>query len=131
MKDWKVKQYMYHQLNSDYSDDLNKVETVYNEDTVIEDAVRHFYEKVDQWLYPAKSYFVAICYAYWLSEDYDEDFMECLNDKDLLYGNDPYYKTYDESPDIYNSILDQIELLPNTGMVPDVREYYELECGIK
>ena len=131
MKDWKVKQYMYHQLNSDYSDDLNKVETVYNEDTVIEDAVKHFYEKVDQWLYPAKSYFVAICYAYWLSEDYGEDFMECLNDKDLLYGNDPYYKTYDESPDIYDSILDQIRLLPNTGMVPDVREYYELECGIE
>lgn len=130
MKEWKVKQYLYHKLNTDFKDDLNKVEVVYDDDNIAEGAIKHFYEKVDVWLYPAKSYFVAICYAYWLSQDYDEDFYELLNDKDLLYGNDPEFKIYNESPEIYNEILDKVTLIPDSGMVPDVREYYEAECGI-
>lgn len=129
MQEWKVKQEIFHRLNKNYSDDLNKVNIVQSDDNV-NDAVRHFKEHVDQWIYPAKSYFVAICYAHWISEDYGEDFYKLLNDPDLLHRNDPYFVTYKNDPETYDAIINRIQLLPMTGMVPDVRKYYEAECGL-
>mgnify|MGYP001023642107 CR=1 FL=1 len=131
MQEWKIRQYIYHKLHTNFSDNLNNVPVVYNEATIVEDAVKHFHEKVDEWLYPAKSYFVAICYAYWIAQDYKEEFFDLLNDPELLYGNDPYFKTYREDPETYDAILNEIELPPSDGMVPDVRKYYEAECGIE
>lgn len=129
MQEWKIKQEIYHRLTQEHSDDLNKVDVVISEN-IIEDAVKHFYEKVDQWIYPAKSYFVAICYAYWISEDYGDDFYNLLNDPDLLAGNDPYFVTYDSDPETYKSIINQISFpIPMIGMTPDVRQYYDAEIG--
>ena len=131
MKEWRVRQELYHRLNKEYSDDLNNVDIVWTED-VVNEAVRHFYERIDQWIYPSKSYFVAICYASWLSEDFDEDFFDLLNDPMLLAGNDPYFKPYNLDSEIYDSILKHVSLpLPMTGMVEDVRSYYEEEFGIR
>lgn len=131
MKEWKIRQFVYHSTTQEYQDDLNKFDIVYNEDNIVNDAVLHFEERVDQFLYPAKSYFVAICYAYWIQQQYGDDFYESLNDKNLLYGNDPYFKTYDEDKETYDQILQRVELLPMKGMVPDVRKYYDAECGIE
>ena len=129
MKDWKVKQEVYHRLNKEYSDDLNKVDIVIS-DKVEEDALRHFFEYVDEWIYPSKSYAVAFCYAYWISQDFDEDFWQLLNDPMLLAGNDPYYKTYDESPEVYDYLFDHVDWpIPMKGMVPDIKEYYDAEIG--
>ena len=50
-------------MATEHKDDLNKVDIVWRPDSIVNDAVRHFDEKVDEWIYPAKSYFVAICYA--------------------------------------------------------------------
>lgn len=128
MQEWKIKQEIYHRLNKEYSDDLNNVDIVISHEYY--DIIKHFYDKVDQWIYPAKSYFVAICYASWISEDYGDDIFDLLKDPMLLAGNDPYFKTYDEDPDTYNRILLQIGLpIPMRGMVPDVREYYNDEIG--
>ena len=98
MKEWQVKQEVYHRLNKNHTDDLNKVEIVFddNQEVIIKNAIRHFNEKVDEWLYPAKSYVVAICYAYWVSRDFNEDFYDLLNEPMLLAGNDPYFKTYEK-----------------------------------
>jgi hypothetical protein len=50
----------------------------------------------------------------------------------LLAGNDPYFKTYEEDQETYNKILRDIELpLKMTGMVPDVKEYYDEEIGFR
>ena len=50
----------------------------------------------------------------------------------LLAGNDPYYKTLDESREIYEYLYDNIEWpIPMTGMVPDIKEYYNAEIGCK
>jgi len=130
MKLWKIKQEIYHRLNKDYNDDLNKVNIINSQD-IVGDAVKHFYENVSEWIYPAKSYFVAICYATWICEDYGEDFYQLLNDPELLYGNDPYFVPYDLDPETYDAILDQVPIIPTKGMVPDVRKYYEAECGLK
>jgi hypothetical protein len=130
MKEWRIRQEIYHRLNRDHDDDLNKIEIKIT-NTIVEDAVRHFNERVNDWIYPAKSYFVAICYAEWLSEDFGEDFYDLLNDEMLLAGNDPYFRTFFEDPDTYSEILNRIDRsIPMKGMVPDVRKYYEKEFGL-
>ena len=132
MKEWKVKQEIHHRLNPQPVDDLNKLEIVYTEENIKETALEHFFERVDDLIYPAKSYFVAVCYAYWISQDYNEDFWDLLRDPDLLAGNDPYYKTLDEDPETYSYLFDNIDWpIPMTGMTPDVKEYYDAEIGSK
>lgn len=129
MLDWKTRQQLFNSTAEEFTDDLNKV-TVRIEKNVSKWAVKHFNERVDEWVYPAKSYFVAVCYAYWISIDFKEDFYDCLNDPQLLAGNDPYFKPYEEAKEIYNTILEQVELpdpSSQMGMVPDVRSYYEEE----
>lgn len=127
MKEWKLRQEVFHRLNCDHSDDLNKVDIVLS-DNIAHDALRHFFERVDEWVYPAKSYFVAYCYAYWISQDFQEDFWQLLRDPDLLYGNDPYFQPYDKSPDVYDFLFDNVDWpIPMKGMVPDVYEYYKEE----
>lgn len=128
MRDWKINQELYHRLNTEYTDDLNKIDIVITEN-IKEDALRHFVEYVDEWIYPAKSYVVAFCYAYWISQEFfNENFYDLLNDPKLLYGNDPYFKPYNEDPDTYNYLMEHVEFpIPMKGMVPDIREYYNAE----
>lgn len=129
MKEWKIKQEVYHRLNKEDTDNLNNVE-IQMTTNIKQDALRHFFEKIDEWIYPSKSYFVAYCYAYWISIDYNENFWDLLNDPDLLYGNDPYFKTYNEDPETYEFLFDHIDWpIAMKGMVPDVKEYYDAEIG--
>ncbi len=130
VKEWKIRQALYHKLNNDYADDLKKVKIQFSKD-ITENAIRYFYNKNMGFIYPSKSYVVAICYAHWLSKDFGEDFIELLNDKDLLYGNDPYFKTYDEDTYTYDEILKKITPFDeNKGIIPDIRNYYNAEFFI-
>ena len=127
MKDWKIKQELYHRLNVVHEDDLSKV-NIQKTNNVVDDAIKYFNERDIGWIYPSKSYVVAICYAWWLSHDFKEDFADLLNDKDLLYGNDPYFKPYSEDTDTYNAIIDKVLPLNETkGMVPDIKKWYTAE----
>jgi len=126
MKEWKARQKAYHLTTELFKDDLNRVDITFSED-IVEDALMHFNEKVDEWIYPAKSYVVAICYAKWLERDFDEDFYETLDDRDLLYGNDPYFVPYSEDEKTYDAILAELDFSDDEGMVPDIYEYYQEE----
>lgn len=126
MKDWKARQMAFHATSGDFRDDLNEVDIVISED-IVGDAVLHFEEKIDEWIYPSKSYVVAICYAKWLEQDFDEDFYEVLDDPDLLFGNDPYFVPYSEDEGTYQAILEEIHFDEFSGMVPDIYEYYKEE----
>ena len=127
MKDWKIKQELYHRLNVVHEDDLSKV-NIQKTNNVVDDAIKYFNERDIGWIYPSKSYVVAICYAWWLSHDFKEDFADLLNDKDLLYGNDPYFKPYSEDKDTYNAIIDKVLPINETkGMVPDIKKWYTAE----
>lgn len=129
MKDWKIRQQYFDMVNGSdgYKDDLNEVEiNLVEGDEVIEQAIRHFEEYVDEWIYPSKSYVVAICYAQWISDDFDEEFYETLNDPELL-PRDPYFVPYDEDRYTYDAIIEAITPLDMTGMVPDIYEYYKEE----
>lgn len=126
MKQWKINQEIYHRLNKNHDDDLSNKKIIIT-DNIVDDAVRYFETTDIGWIYPSKSYMVAICYARWLCEYFDENPFECLNDPGLLYNNDPYFITYDKMKNSYDSILTRIggwKFDENKGMVPDVKRYF-------
>lgn len=129
ISEWKIRQEIYHRLNTEYSDDLNDKDVVLT-DNIVDDAVRYFYERDIGWIYPSKSYMVGICYAKWLSEEFGGDPLDYLNDPDLLYGNDPYFVTYNEDKENYDKILKEIQgwnFEPTLGMCLDVKGYFTEE----
>jgi hypothetical protein len=126
-KEWKVRQALYHKLNNEHTDDLKKFKVEFSKD-IIENAIKYFYNKDMGFIYPSKSYVVAICYAYWLSKDFNENFYELLRDKDLLFNNDPYFKTYDNDREVYDNIIKRVfPLNENKGIVLDIKKYYTSE----
>ncbi len=128
MQDWKVRQEVFHRLNTEHDDDLKNFE-VHITETVVEDAIRYFTSRDIGWVYPAKSYMVGICYARWLSEEFGGDPLDYLDDPDLLYGNDPYFCEYSRDPETYHSILNVIgwDFDETAGLCPDVKEYFKQE----
>lgn len=129
MEDWKIRQEIYHRLNKDLRDDLSDKSIEMSKD-IVKNAVRYFNETNVGWIYPAKSYMVAICYSKWLAEKFGGIAEDYLNDPDLLYGNDPYFVEYSKDPASYHSILNAIggwDFDELAGMVPDVKEYFKEE----
>lgn len=125
MNDWKIRQEIYHRLTTEYDDDL-KTKNVTISKNVVNDAIRYFYDKSIGWVYPSKSYMVAICYAKWLEYYFGGDAYDYLNDTDLLYGNDPYFVEYSRDPKTYHEILETVtwEFDESAGLVHDVKEYF-------
>lgn len=133
MDDWKIRQEIFHRLKTEHSDDLSDKHIELSQNTVA-DAVRYFKETNIGWIYPAKSYMVGICYSLWLSEIYGGDPLKYLNDPELLYNNDPYFKPYEDSSMTYDLILEKINgwNFDNAqGVVPQVRHYFDLEFMLK
>lgn len=127
MNEWKIKQKIYHRLNNDFDDELKNFKIEVKEE-IIKYALEYFKSDQIGWIYPAKSYVVAICYAKWISQDFNENFYEILDDKDLLANNDPYFVTYNTSKIIYDEIINTIGNFDQTkGVIPDIRKYYEKE----
>ena len=132
MTEWKIRQEIYHRLKKDHDDDLSKYKIEFTKD-IVKQAIRYFRETDIGWIYPSKSYMVGICYSRWLSENFGGNPLDYLNDNELLYNNDPYFKTYSEDFEIYDSILKEIgkwEFDVNLGMVPDVKNYFVEEFMI-
>lgn len=126
MKEWKVNQELYHKLNPQHNDDLSQFTVEMNED-IVSTAVKYFTSKDLGWVYPGKSYMVAICYARWIHEHWGDDFYQLLDDPMLLYGNDPYFTPYSKASHVYDQILKTIGGLyfdETVGFVPDVKQYF-------
>jgi len=132
MKDWQIRQELYHRIHKEHDDDLNSQDVEITNDIVL-NAVRYFEKRDIGWIYPSKSYMVGICYARWLSEEFGGEPIEYLNDESLLYHNDPYFVTYNEDKLTYDEILIQIDgwNFKEKGMVSDVREYFDKEFMIE
>lgn len=128
MKEWQIRQELYHRLNTEHSDDLSNFDVEVNGD-IINNAIKYFKGTDIGWVYPAKSYMVGICYARWLSEEFGGEPLDYLNNEHLLYGNDPYFVTYDNDTATYDEILKNIGgwNFENIGIVPDVRGYFDEE----
>jgi hypothetical protein len=129
MDDWKIRQEIFHRLKTEHSDDLSDKHIELSQNTVGA-AVRYFKETNIGWIYPAKSYMVAICYSRWLARHFGGIPEDYLEDPDLLYGNDPYFVQYSSDPETYHRILNAIgswQFDETQGMVPDVHIYFQEE----
>lgn len=126
MKDWKIRQEIYHRINTSYTDDLNTKQVELSAD-IVNDAIKYFTHRDIGWIYPSKSYMVGICYSRWLAEHFGGDPLDYLEDPGLLYDNDPYFVQYSTDPSTYHQILAAInnwQFVETQGMVPDVRKYF-------
>ena len=129
--EWKIRQEIYHRLHKDHSDDLNTKAVVLTNQTV-KHAIDYFNKRDIGWIYPSKSYMVAICYARWLAENFGGIPLEYLEDPELLYNNDPYFVEYSRDPKTYHQILNVIgwDFDESLGMIPDVKQYFNDEFMI-
>ena len=75
---------------------------------VLIDTIVNFFKTESDLIYPAKSYFVAIIYAKAIEKYFHKNFYLTLDDNRLL-PDDFYFKTYTESKEIYDSVLDKID----------------------
>ena len=109
MREWKLRQKIYHAMHNfeEFSDDFSKMQIIENfeENFLIEKALDYPKIQSNFLYYPAKSYAVAITYAYLLEKEFNEKMLECLDDSDLLFNNDPYFKKYSEDKNTYDNIL--------------------------
>ena len=109
MKEWHIRHQIFHQFfnNSDIGDDLNSEIIIeeYEDNIIIQRALEYPHKQTKELYYPGKSYAIAVTFAKLLEHHFGEDFYTSLNDELLLYGNDPYYKTYSESKHIYDQII--------------------------
>jgi hypothetical protein len=131
MKDWKLRQEIYHRLTTEHEDSAENFDYEIS-DNIVNNAVKYFVTTDIGWIWPAKSYMVGICYARWLSVQFGGRPLEYLIDPELLYNNDPYFKPYNEDPQSYIQILEQIggwDFNETLGVVPQVKKYYNLEFG--
>ena len=77
-------------------------------------------------IYPAKSYFVAIVYAKCIEKYFHINFYDALNDEELL-PDDKYFKTYNESKDIYDKVLESIGDIYQYGSIDKTVKYFKQE----
>ena len=77
-------------------------------------------------IYPAKSYFVAIVYAKCIEKYFHINFYDALNDEELL-PDDKYFKTYDESKDIYDKVLESIDDIYQYDSIDKTVKYFKQE----
>jgi len=109
MKEWKIRQKIYHTMHQfeEFSDDLSKMKILenYDEFFIVEKALEYPFIQSEFLYYPAKSYAVAITYAYLIEKEFSDKMLECLDDPELLFNNDPYFKKYSDDKKIYDEII--------------------------
>lgn len=134
MKEWKIRQELYHRLNRSHPDEYGPDDIEMMEDVwatpIIETVCRYMSGWVpEKVVYPAKSYFVAIVYSRLLRDHFGENPLEVLDDPDLLHGNDPYFVPYSENTHIYDAILEVFgwDFDLTLGEIPDVKSYFDTE----
>lgn len=129
LKEWKVLQEIYHRLNPEHSDDLKNFDMILVKDKyeIVQHALEYFTNKEKQFVYPSKSYVVAIVYADYISQRWDENFFDLLDDPDLLYGNDPFFVRYSEDSRTYDILINEYFKISDGGIVADVFEWCRKE----
>lgn len=127
---YKDYQLLYQQLVQDNPDDFSKMEIV-EEEELVQNALKYFDAAVFPLIYPAKSYAVAIIYAYKIKEVYGVPILTTLDDPDLFLGQDPYFVPYSSDTGTYIDILAHLQDRPNfleEGWAPQTVKYFEAEC---
>lgn len=127
---YKEYQQLYDLLVTEHTDDFSLMEYVEDEE-LVDNAIKYFEKAEFPLIYPAKSYAVAIIYAFTLCDRYNLPVRTILNDKDLFLGQDPYFVPYENDPDTYERIIARLRTMPNwleSGWAPKSVKYCLLEC---
>lgn len=126
-------QQLYHQLVTEHTDDFSLMEYV-EAPEIVQNALYYFKGQNFPLIYPAKSYAVAVIYAYLLFKEYGIPIRESLADEDLFLGQDQYFVPYLKDVKSYEEILAALDHMPNwitMGWAPKTAEYFRLECTAK
>jgi hypothetical protein len=105
--DWKFRRQTFYAMNGDdFTDDLdkNEIPMIFDQDTVVVDAVNYAIAHDSVMRYPGKSYSIAIHYASWLEDFFGVNFYEVLDDPELL-PDDPYFVPYSKDKGTYDEII--------------------------
>ena len=127
---YKDYQRLYNEVVTEHPDDFANMEIVESEE-LVNNALHYFREATFPLFYPAKSYSVAIIYAFKLFELYGINVYDSLRDEDLFLGQDHYFVPYGDDPDTYDAILLGLNQIPNwieSGWAPQTVKYCLLEC---
>lgn len=122
---WTERRRLSYMLNS--FDDINLPHEFIMEDIdqYLINRIIKFFRSESELIYPAKSYFVAIIYAYLMTQYFNEDFYDILSNQNLL-PDDMYFIPYGSNTDtahIYDEVLKDI--CPNG--LDDIMMYSSIE----
>jgi hypothetical protein len=129
-KPYKEYQQLYQMLVTEHPDDFANMEIV-EEEELVQNALKYFDHATFPLIYPAKSYAVAIIYAYKIKEVYGVPVLTTLDDPDLFLGQDPYFVPYSADKETYTDIIAHLQDRPNflnEGWAPQTVKYFEAEC---
>ena len=105
--DWKYRRKLSYLINDFNDTGLDYTVKKYGSDEELVNEIVDFFISGSKLIYPAKSYFVAIVYAKLLEEHFDENFYDCLSDKELL-PDDYFFVPYNRNGNVYNAVLSKI-----------------------
>lgn len=89
-----------------------------------------FFKTQSNLVYPAKSYFVAIVYAYYLQKHFSENFYTILDDERLLI-DDKHFVPYSKSKSTYDRILKEIGCIEQYKSIKKTVQYFKQEFLIE
>ena len=127
LADWKIHQELYHRLTeiTDQHWGDNVIDMDRDEMMRVTLAMANGEEHRSLW--PAKSYLVGFLYATWLEDAYGGSWKEYLDDKDLLYGNDPYFVPYSDDTNFYDFMHVHCVTTYDSPVNKAIRKYFEAE----
>lgn len=127
MQNYKVIQKIYNRT-TEHTDLIASMVYSINEnpDDIVRYAVRYLTETVENLEFPAKSYAVALMYAYYIEKHFHTSFQNSLDDPDLFDGTDRFFIPYQDSKEIYDRILETLPkpFSPNLK-IPQVQKTYD------
>lgn len=112
MKEYTYRRISFYALHGqdDFEDEHKNFKMVVDESTVIADAVTYLKDGTSYLRFPGAARAVAIAVADIIARNFNENFFDILNDKNLMNMNDPFFATYDEAKEVYDAILESVPL---------------------
>lgn len=100
------------------------------DDDMIVIAVTYFFKTESKCIQPFKAYFSAIVYARCMEHYFGVNFYEALSDRELMF-DDMYFIPYNENPNVYERILDNVGDIWQYDSIDASVDYFKKEFLIE
>ncbi|WPU65630.1 hypothetical protein [Peredibacter starrii] len=116
MKEFEYRRTVFYQMHGheSFEDEHKNFDYGIHESSVVKDAVTYLLDGSSYLKFPGAARAVAIAVADFIAREFNEDFFSVLNNPELMHGNDPFFKTYQEDKSTYDEIL---KLVPREKIV--------------